>query len=229
LLDHVLPELPRPNRYVLPLGAVLDGPPLSEMSPKLLQAHSDEHGHLRLRLTHGLELRGRVLRVIEKGGRVQLALFAALTITRNGQLLLQTLEPYPWLLADRVLTAHACPPQGFYPATEFAHTQVPKARNVSAQQRDLLDLYERALSTVRECFGAGVVPRFEAIHRDLCERHPDEWLLRWNLLESLVKLGGQGPALGSQLSSELEQLELRYLQREPIATGLAYLRAIGLT
>jgi hypothetical protein len=84
------------------------------------------------------------------------------------------------------------------------------------------------MASLRECFGADVVPRFEAIHAVLRERHPDEWLLRWNLLESLVKLG-QVESLGAALTHDLELLELRFAHREPIATGLAYLRSIGLT
>ncbi|HEX3595186.1 MAG TPA: hypothetical protein VHU80_08795, partial [Polyangiaceae bacterium] len=55
---------------------------------------------------------------------------------------------------------------------------------------------------------------------------PDEWLLRWNLLESLVKLG-ERPDLVARLERDLERLELHFERREPIATGLAYVRSLA--
>jgi len=228
LLDQVIPDLPRPRDYLLPLGALRDGTPLAAVSAGRLRDHCDSHGQLRVELSRGLVLSGRVLRVVERAGCVQLVLLSGCTITRGDQVLLTTSEVYPWLLAEQVVTAHARPPQGYYPATEFSDTRVPKPRAFTPEQRDLIGLYDRAIAGLRECFGADVVPRFEAIHAALCERHPDEWLLRWNLLESLVKLG-QGESLGAALAHELELLELRFAHQEPIATGLAYLREVGLT
>jgi HAMP domain-containing protein len=45
--------------------------------------------------------------------------------------------------------------------------------------------------------------------------------------ESLVKLGEGDDALAGKLEAELERLEIRYAHRQPIATGLRYVRAIG--
>jgi hypothetical protein len=67
------------------------------------------------------------------------------------------------------------------------------------------------------------VPLFEKMHQTLEAHFPNEWLLRWNLLESLLKLGYQGK-LVPQLEEELERLEIRFDHVEPIATGLSYLR-----
>jgi hypothetical protein len=164
--------------------------------------------------------------VTERAGRIQVVVFSDCTLRRSGQTLLETTEPYPWVLSERVITAHARPPQGYQAATTFASTEVPKLRSWNPAQRELIGLYDDALSALRHSFGAEVVSRFETIHRALRERFPDEWLLRWNLLESLVKLG-QGAELGLQLVAELESLEIRYAHREPIATGLSYLRALG--
>jgi phenylalanine-4-hydroxylase len=225
-LDRVLPEVPRCNGYLLPLGALRDGTPLSQLTATALSAHCDAHAQLSLQLQSGLTISGKLLRSRDSAGRVALATLGNCTIARDGEVLLRA-SVYPLLFTDRVTTAHAAPPDGYYRATEYPDTQVPRPRTLSHEQRALIGLYEQALEALRSSFGAQVVPRFEAIHRSLCEHYPDEWLLRWNLLESLVKLA-QSAALQLQLTAELEALELRYAHREPIATGLSYLRALGL-
>jgi hypothetical protein len=103
---------------------------------------------------------------------------------------------------------------------------VPKPSDASAAQRQLRALYEHALEAWRSRTGSEVVTRFEQIANQLDAEAPGDWLLRFNLLESLVKLG-EGDELADRLERELEQLEIRYAHKEPIATGLRYLRAIG--
>jgi len=71
-----------------------------------------------------------------------------------------------------------------------------------------------------------VVPVFELVHEELERRFPDEWLLRWNLLESLVKIGETG-AFASRLRHELEALEDHHLGKEPILTGLRFLETVA--
>jgi phenylalanine-4-hydroxylase len=225
--DRVIADAPRPERYVLPLGHLPDGTPLSALTSERLRRASDPRGQLSLTTQCGITLQGRVLSMRERDGRVELVTLAECRILQRGELLLSADTPYPWLPTARVLTAHARPPEGFYAETELATTQVPKPRQLDAAQRELITLYDRALAALQNAFGTDVVPELERVHRTLCEQYPDEWLLRWNLLESLVKLG-QGASLTSQLTRELQQLELRYAHREPIATGLRYLRSLGL-
>ena len=69
-------------------------------------------------------------------------------------------------------------------------------------------------------------PVFERLHRELCLRFEHDWLLRWNLLESLQKLGLNGE-VASQLRHELEKLEVHYQYRQPIASGLSYLARVA--
>jgi hypothetical protein len=90
----------------------------------------------------------------------------------------------------------------------------------------MLDLYESALGALRSSLGTDVLPVFERIHGALVERFEHDWLLRWNLLESLQKLGLKVP-LVEQLRSELEQLEVHYHYRQPIASGLSYLSRVA--
>ena len=118
--------------------------------------------------------------------------------------------------------AHAGAPADFYPETELPQTLVPKAHSIRPRENDMLELYEAALGVLRSSLGTEVVPVFERIHRALNERFEHDWLLRWNLLESLQKLGLKAE-LGEDLRRELEQLEVFYQYRQPIASGLSYL------
>ena len=68
----------------------------------------------------------------------------------------------------------------------------------------------------------GLVPGFEEIAERLRADFPDEWLLRWNLLESLRKLD-RGSALAEQLKSELLSIERRAPEDAPVSTGLRFL------
>lgn len=88
----------------------------------------------------------------------------------------------------------------------------------------MLSLYETALGALRSTLGTDVLPVFERLHRDLERDFPNDWLLRWNLLESLQKLGIQGE-LAETLRAELTKLEVYYEYRQPIASGLRYLAA----
>jgi phenylalanine-4-hydroxylase len=223
--DRVVTELPRQSGYVLPLGRLEDGTPLSGISVQRLRALCGGQGQLRLRTHHGVEIAGTLLRHSERAGRVSVLLLADCTISRGSEVLLRSAAAYPLLMAERVNTAHAALPLGYFPATQLPETKVPKPRLFPPTHARLIDLYDEALSVLREGFGSQVVPTFERIHTALETSYPDDWLLRWNLLESLAKLG-KGAALGADLTRELERLELRYAHKEPIATGLAYVRSL---
>lgn len=126
------------------------------------------------------------------------------------------------VLAEAALGAHAGAPSDFFPVTELPQALVPKAHTVPPRERELLGLYETALGALRSSLGSDVVPVFERLHRELCAHFEHDWLLRWNLLESLQKLELEGP-VAAELRRELEQLEVYYQYRQPIASGLSYL------
>jgi hypothetical protein len=111
----------------------------------------------------------------------------------------------------------------YYPKTDPRNSLVPRSRHQKPSRRELEQLYSEALTTWRQAVGSDIVPLFEKMHQTLEAHFPNEWLLRWNLLESLLKLGYQGK-LVPQLEEELERLEIRFDHVEPIATGLSYLR-----
>jgi hypothetical protein len=110
--------------------------------------------------------------------------------------------------------------------TEPSGVSVPKPRELAARERALLSLYEQAIEAFRKQAGSSALPVFRSIHRELAAHFPDEWLLRWNLLECLCKWGETG-AFGRELEQELLALELKFAHREPIASGLRYLASLA--
>jgi hypothetical protein len=75
---------------------------------------------------------------------------------------------------------------------------------------------------------------FPRVHATLTREFPNEWLLRWNLLESLLRSaatsGQAGPitrGLADELRAELERLEVALDRRQPIASGLRSLAALA--
>jgi phenylalanine-4-hydroxylase len=182
-------------------------------------------GIVDLRLPNGIRLSGTL-------ERVQLgASGAALLVMKQGLLaagaeLQMALTPGAVVaLAEVAEGAHAGAPSDFFPARELPVTQVPKSRSMPPREGAMLSLYETALGALRSSLGADVLPVFERLHAELERDFPHDWLLRWNLLESLQKLGIEGP-LASTLRAELTRLESYYEHRQPIASGLRYLAAV---
>jgi hypothetical protein len=97
------------------------------------------------------------------------------------------------------------------------------------RERELLGLYETALEALRSS-GASATSEvesvFEGVQSELGRRFEHDWLLRWNLLESLQKLGVEN-RVTAELRRELEQLEVHYQYRQPIASGLSYLSRVA--
>jgi hypothetical protein len=127
--------------------------------------------------------------------------------------------------ADRVRTARAgAVDPAYHPDTPFSTVRVPSRPTLDPESARLLALYERA---ERAHLGGAerIAATFPAVHAALERDHPREWLLRWNMLESLIKHGGGG--LAHSLRAELEGLEIRFDHREPIASGLRYLARVA--
>ena len=135
-------------------------------------------------------------------------------------------EPTLHARGARVVAVEAGAPDGYEPATAPSGLRVPQPRDFDAAQREVLGLYERALVAFRALGGRELEAACAAVVARLDAAYPDEWLLRFNLLESLVRAGEGGAALRGKLEADLERLELRFGGREPIATGLAYVRAL---
>jgi phenylalanine-4-hydroxylase len=221
----VLDAMPRPAAQAVPLGRLADGTPLSSLSKDALSSRTSPTGELALRLESGLEISGRTRALLVEGDRVLVVLAADLALARNGQVLFRSEAPFPLALGEAVRTACAGAPRGFHPPTAPSDVWVPKPRTFDAAERERIGLYERGVSAFRSLAGADAaheLARVAALADRVC---PDDWLLRYNLLESLVRLGERGE-VGARLETDLERLEIRYEHREPIATGLAHLRSL---
>jgi phenylalanine-4-hydroxylase len=187
----------------------------------LALTRSDEQRQLELVLESGLRVRGRLMRAPVSSGAASLLVFASGTLETAGERAVLA-EGAVVALSPRVLGAHAGADSDFYPVTELPDTSIPRPRTPAASERALLELYERALSALRSELGSAIVPVFEALHRELKRLDPEDWLLRWNLLESLLKLGAETPLIET-LRDELWELELSHRRQQPIASGLRYL------
>jgi hypothetical protein len=107
----------------------------------------------------------------------------------------------------------------YWPAQAYPMHTVPRPERETAAQRGLRILYEREAET-RESASAGSV--LAGIHDALVRDHPHEWLLRWNLLDRLSRLGIDA-ARCKALVAELARLEVHFERKHPIETGLRHL------
>jgi hypothetical protein len=101
---------------------------------------------------------------------------------------------------------------------------VPKPCELPERDLELLELYQAALAAHQDGADA-MLEAFPLIHGQLGRKFPREWLLRWNLLESLQKQGLDPPRAAS-LKAELSALEIALNYEQPIATGLRYLASV---
>jgi hypothetical protein len=100
--------------------------------------------------------------------------------------------------------------------------KVPRPRALPADERAALALFERAARAHRAGGGDAMVEVFASVHQALEGAHPREWLLRWNMLESLLRARA-APALCRELTGELERIEVALDRRQPVASALRYL------
>jgi phenylalanine-4-hydroxylase len=213
-----------PNEFILPFGVTEDGVALSALTPEVLSRHIGPSGTLELRLRSGLVIRGCIAGAKQREGRFVLLELLRFELETPARGVYRSQAKYPLVLAASATTVCAGAPDAFHPDTAPSRVRVPKPRFWSRSDWKLLALYERAVRAWRATRGEGLVVEFERIANVLDDAYPDEWLLRWNLLESLVKADGE-PALARRLVCDLERLEVRFGGLEPIATGLEYLRA----
>jgi phenylalanine-4-hydroxylase len=213
------------GQYVVPVGKLADG-----TDPRCLlgdAAPQDAEGRLAVEYASGLRISGRLTDgpwALSEAG----LWLRDLRLEWRGRVWTHA-APYPWLLADRVVTAGAGsasadvsplePSPGTTPARVRA--RVPKPKSPSPAAVRLQRLYADANAARRQ----GARAPLEAIHIALAASHPHEWLLRWNLLELLLDLGLSNDPLIPQLERRLRELEDHYGGRHPIALGLDYLGA----
>jgi phenylalanine-4-hydroxylase len=213
--------------------AVLDGVSAAHESLHVLLGDVEPaiarvgEGAATLVLANGLRIVGRVRRLRRgPGGRSAVLIMDSGELTAGAELRVGLEPGHVLVLAAAARGAHAGAPSDYFPTRELPSTRVPKAHTLRPREQELLGLYETAIGALGSDLGADVVPVFERVHAALSQRFEHDWLLRWNLLESLEKLGLAG-SLADDLRRELEALEGYYQGRQPIASGLSYVARVA--
>jgi phenylalanine-4-hydroxylase len=216
----------RPSGCVVLTGGLANGERLETATEGMVdQLRCATTGRHQFVFASGASVEGRLeVTVRSSDGRLCHLRLAGAHVSLPGQPP-RELAHFVLLAAGDPLTAQA----GAVDPTYHRETQpvpawclrAPRRRPLPPCEQRLLALYEQAkrAHTMGQRAMRTDFPRvWSALMRD----HPPEWLLRWNLLESLLKAGEEGElALG--LRAELERLEVEFEHRQPIASGLRYL------
>lgn len=172
----------------------------------------------RWELDSGVIIVGTVLKpLLGASGRLLGAWLADAELRVPG-LAAERFAEYPLLFPSAVVSARAGA-EGFHAPSDFTGTRVPRAPTLSASEQALDQLYRRAAASGGS---PATCAELEAVYHELSARHPDEWLLRWMLLERLRR-GGESSAVARALHRDLLALEVQYARQQPIASGLRYL------
>lgn len=232
LNGKILPEQDREDHregYGTPFGRLADGRALGEMTADDFEAMSGADRRIELEYASGVRVEGTLERTqSDETGRLR-----TFTLTeahaRLGERVLFAPEwgIYDVAVGEDVVSCFAGPADpAYHPPTEFPHAKAPKPKDTqtAAEEGVVLDHYRRALALWENPTSPDLVEGFRAIERDLAG-HPDEWLLRWNLLECLRKVD-KDRALQTKLRDDLLEIEKADFDGLPITTGLRYLEMV---
>jgi phenylalanine-4-hydroxylase len=138
----------------------------------------------------------------------------------------RALARYVLFGAGEPVTAHAgAVDPRFHRDTDFSPTRLPRPRTLVGNELELLKLYQQA-ERAHHMGSEMMRTEFPRVHAALVRDQPHEWLLRWNLLESLLRIRRDDP-LTRNLHAELERLEVELDYNQPIASGLSYLSRLA--
>jgi hypothetical protein len=215
-----------PNDYVVPFGILADGRAPTSLSADDVRRYVDARGRISLTFQWGATVTGTLREVHTEAGQADYLSIEGFELGLSNGRVFRCQSVYPLVLAAAAPSVRAGAPGGYHGATQPSFARVPRPRWLSTRDRRLLALYEEAVEGWTSLGGAALAATFERITAELDRDFAEDWLLRWNLLESLVKAAESGPLL-ERLERDLELLEVRYAHKQPIATGLATIRAIG--
>lgn len=210
--------------YGTPLGRLSDGTALSQRSESDLARFEIEGGRHRLEYRSGVVVTGRLERAeSDSAGRLLLLSFEDCRVVCAGDLLFDpSWGVYDMAVAEDVRAAFAGPADpSYWQRGEFPDTRRPIASPRAGEDASMLALYREALQLWERPQAPDLVDRFEAIDESL-RAFPNRWLLRWNLLECLCKVG-RGGALAQILREELLATERTRPDELPISMGLRFL------
>lgn len=229
-----------PQGFGCPIGVLDDGTPPHTLDPKMLQKRgtlaSEAPNRCRFRFKSGVQIDGiwqgaqtrSDLSPTEKSKKQDTTLIVQLkdcTVSLpNGDIVFQPeWGIYDWALASDVSTCHAGPADlAYWPSSQFSAESYPPQRTLSGKNAALAALYQQAVDAWRQDLPS-MVTQFSQIHTDLCQNHPEEWLLRWNILECLVKADRHACDLAQKIIAELSIRAAQEPSDGPLAFGLSYL------
>lgn len=214
-----------PNEYVVPFGRLRGGGSPAALSVEEIERRAAPE-RFQLEFESGVRVTGMLRGVRAIDEHIRIILLERFELTLPSQRVFRSQSLYPLILAHHLPKVRAGAPPTYFGTSAPSLARVPRPRWLSPRDLRLVRLYEEAMEAWRALAGGALVATFERIHGELEREYPDDWLLRWNLLESLTKIAQSGP-LSSQISAKLELLEAQYLHRVPIASGLASIRAMG--
>jgi phenylalanine-4-hydroxylase len=206
--------------YSTPLGPLADGSSIAARVDRCAADHA-----LELRFASGVVVSGRLAGAVRsRDGELLVATLADCSAHHGERVLYEPdWGPFDLGVGQFVRSAFAGPADPVYfSETSFPERRVPRPHLRVGDDAALLALYRRALRLWEKPESPDLVPGFEAIGEALRDDFPDDWLLRWNLLESLAKTG-TGDALAAQLRAELLEIEQRFPSEAPVSTGLHFL------
>ena len=219
---RALPECGRdvlPDGFLAPIGVLADGG--LPRGPD----DSGRSGDVDLLFHSGVRVTGRAAREVRgPDGRVRALALEHCRVQRGGELLFAP-DAGRFLLpiGERGTAAVSGPAApGFFSDTEFPARRLPRSQGHRGDDPQRLDLYRRALRLWEKPEAPDLVSGFEEIEEALAEGFPDNWLLRWNLLESLCKVG-RGAELARELRERLLEVEACFPDDAPVSTGLRFL------
>jgi phenylalanine-4-hydroxylase len=226
---------------LLVVGRAIGGLPLERLGAAEIAAHRvGSTGNHRFAFEGGPVLEGRLTgRVQRRDGRLGCLELACARVALPGRAERRFERYQLWATGD-VVEAHAgVSHPAFYTDLEnvreeaagqaFSRVPAPRQRRPSPEERDLLSLYEHLDRSAKILGNAELVDCLTSIEDSVRRDHPEDWLLLWNLLESLGRTpiaGSRASALRAVVEADLAALEIALGHRQPIATGLAYLRQI---
>lgn len=210
------------------VGPLEDGTKLGEQSEDWLLDRAAD-GRVSWRWKSGVEFGGTIERVqTDESGHLRVITFSDARATL-GEKVLYDPEWGSFDLAvgcDVTSCFAGSADVDFYPATEFSGETVPRPKDPATAEEEgrVLHLYRRALELWQDPDSPRLVEGFLALDEEL-RQHPEEWLLRWNLLESLRKVD-RGGDLQRKLRDDLLEIEKTDYDSLPITTGLKYLEMV---
>ena len=210
------------------MGRLSDGTLVASLTPEALAARYRHGARTHLRFACGAELEGELEATTQNSrGQITTARFKDYVLHSEREAGFREAGPsYLLCAASEVVSAHAgAIDPAFFPESEQLERPGAEAAVAPGRARacPARAVAERAAAAFSRAAGGSSVdwPRSGVDSRRAQRPFGDEQLLRWNLLESLCKLGERGRVRRARSKAEPGACEIRFSHSEPIATGLA--------